>query len=1010
MVRKIVVFGFLLALLTVPTQVFAQLQTGSILIKAVDEQSSTVPGATVTLTGPVLPAPLVGVTDSSGVYRFPSLTVGTYVVKVSLQGFKTITRENVAVVQGQTVSLDFNMVVSTIAENVTVSAETPVVDTRSAKVNVNLDAKLLETTPGGKDIWNILEYKVPGLIFDTPDVGGNQAGLQRGFTARGTPNSQNQQFLNGVNVGDPAAIGFSMNYYDPSSFQNIQVSTGAQDIALATSGVVINMVTKAGTNRFTGQLLETYQGQKTQWDNITPELQRAGFRPEANAVDYITNSNVQSGGPILKGRLFYFGAVNYQPTHVNVPGFPAVPPPQIPTRNVGASIQDTTDILTGSGKLTYQLHANHRFEVYLQKQRYDKPNRDSGATTTEDSNSKEYDIDNTAQVLWNWVLSDRLFADTNLSYNNVHFPLLQKTDMQSILDNSTGVRLRNRASSAIMFRRRLEGNSNWYYSIPRLFGGRHEIKGGFSNSYTPEDVETQRVGNVNLTFRSVQGTATQPPGAVNVTIFNSPNFVKRAVTNTAIYVQDSYSLDRMTAIVGVRWERVNGFLPEQVHPSSEFFPTGTVIRNVNVGGVVQDYVVQDRFAEVDNAPLWKNFAPRASVTYDLTGRGRTVLKASVGKYLDQIGTGTPGPNPNGTIQQTYTWIDSNNDLLFQPGNAVWDGTKYVGGEFGTAQNVSVPNPNPFDQTLVRSSRNEWTAGVDHELFPGFRLSGTFINKREVNPQGTVDGRIEEWDQLYSLVDVLDIGRDGRANTADDQIIQVYSLNRLADGTLPTLATRTVNDDRLGTRYKGVEFTAERRYRDGWTVLGGYTYGRTEVDQTSLSNPNNAFVNAKGEFGGRRHIFKVTGSYEFKTSILRGIFNGVLVGANLRVQSGLPITRGSQTFPVCSATVTTLCTQQSVSVNAEPRGSVRLSGLRTLDLRAGRLFRRGTQTLELAMDVYNLTNSNTVYSVRQGTGLSNVQDFTQPGAPTTQIQTFLSPTGVLGPRIIRFNVTYGFGGR
>ena len=56
-------------------------------------------------------------------------------------------------------------------------------------MSTNLDAMLLETTPGGKDIWNILEYKIPGLVFNTPDVGGNQAGLQRGFTSRGTPKS-----------------------------------------------------------------------------------------------------------------------------------------------------------------------------------------------------------------------------------------------------------------------------------------------------------------------------------------------------------------------------------------------------------------------------------------------------------------------------------------------------------------------------------------------------------------------------------------------------------------------------------------------------------------------------------------------------------------------------------------------------------------------------------------------------------------------------------------------------
>ena len=121
------------------------------------------PGATLTLTSPVLPQALTGVTDSTG--RLP-LSVArrsaTYTLKVDLPGFQTITRENIVVVQSQTTTIDFAMKVSTVAEEVTVRGETPVVDTKSANVNINLDAKLLDTTPGGKDIWNILEYKVPG--------------------------------------------------------------------------------------------------------------------------------------------------------------------------------------------------------------------------------------------------------------------------------------------------------------------------------------------------------------------------------------------------------------------------------------------------------------------------------------------------------------------------------------------------------------------------------------------------------------------------------------------------------------------------------------------------------------------------------------------------------------------------------------------------------------------------------------------------------------------------------
>ena len=110
-------------------------------------------------------------------------------------------------------------------------------------------------------------------------------------------------------------------------------------------------------------------------------------------------------------------------------------------------------------------------------------------------------------------------------------------------------------------------------------------------------------------------------------------------------------------------------------------------------------------------------------------------------------------------------------------------------------------------------------------------------------------------------------------------------------------------------------------------------------------------------------------------------------------------------------MTTDCVSQGnngVGVNAEPRGSVELPALATIDLRAGRIFNLQGQRVEVSMDVYNLTNANTTYSVRTGTGLTNVRYANDPNQPVQQIATFMSPNGVLGPRIIRFNLTYWFG--
>jgi hypothetical protein len=182
------------------------------------------------------------------------------------------------------------------------------------------------------------------------------------------------------------------------------------------------------------------------------------------------------------------------------------------------------------------------------------------------------------------------------------------------------------------------------------------------------------------------------------------------------------------------------------------------------------------------------------------------------------------------------------------------------------------------------------------------------------------------------------------------------------------------------------------------VLAGYNLGYTTQELVSLNNPNNVYVNAGGEAGGRRHQFKLNGSYTFKYQIVTGI--------EYRIQSGLPITR-TWSVPTCSASVTSNCTRQGLTVNAEERGTVLLPVLQTLDVRAGRFFQTGRNRIELSMDVYNLTNANTAYSVRTNTGLTNIRVAGDPSVPTTAIQSFLSPTGVLGPRIIRFNVTYWF---
>jgi len=970
------------AIMAIAARSFAQIQTGSITVKSVDEQGAVIPGVTVTLSSAVLPSEISGVTDTGGIYQIPGLTVGTYTIRTTLQGFQTIVREGIVVRQGQSATVDIPMKVSSLAEEVTVRGETPVVDTRTVGSKVNIDTALLEKTPGGRDIWNVIEYKAPGVVVESPDVGGNQGGLQRSMSARGTPNAQNTQVLNGVNVNDPAAQGFAMYYYVPTTIENIQVSSGAQDITVGTGGVFINMVTKSGSNRVSGLAYQTYQGHATQSRNVDTGLRQAGIRPDANSTELLTNTNFQMGGPLLTNKLFYFGTFNFQATHVKVPSFPAVVPSYVQSPLLDSSDQDTTDILTGEGKVTYQLNSRNRFDGFIAKQRYDKPNRGANASTTQDSDSKELDTFFVSQLSYNTTVTNRMFVDGKVSYNNTHFPLYQKTDLQPLNDNTTSVLFRNRTSSQIMYRRRVQAVANANYFVPRFLGGRHELKGGIDNGYTPETVDTLRVDDVNLAFTSANGRA------ATVQIFNTPLRQKRAVMSTALYAQDSYTVGRLTAVGGIRWERVEGYLPQQDAPESRFFPDGLVFRGVVINGVTQDFTVRKSFDTVHSNPLWHNVGPRGALVFDLTGNAKTVAKLSYGKYLDQINTGTP-PNPNANINQTYVWNDANGDLVFQPGNFTWNGLSYTGGEFGALQTTSNLAVAVFDPTVRRAYRNELTVSVDHELIPQLLVSVSYLRTREKDISGTVDQNIDLWPLLFTPIDLTDPGRDGVVGTSDDAPITVYNQNVAGTVSSP----RTVNDNRLATRYDGLDITATKRFSHKWTLLGGYTYSRTRVDLTSLANPNAAFVNAAGESGGRRHNLKSSAAVELPWSIS--------AGANFRLQSGLPITR---TWAIPSGVLR----QGTVTVNAEPRGSVELDWLPTLDLRAGRFFTVGRNRLEVSVDFYNATNANTVYGVRTTTGPATIRVDGDPAAPPTSIPAFLSPTQLLAPRVVRFNVSWDFG--
>ena len=934
-----------LALALLSASAAAQVQTGSILIRVTDEQGGVLPGASVTITSPVIPGgQMMGATDAGGAYRFPSLPPGTYTVRLELQGFQTLVREGIVVSVGQTTPLDLQLPVATVAETVTVTGESPIIDTTSANVNVTLNQELLQATPGGRDIWSLVEYKVPGMVTSRPDVGGAAGGLQGAMTARGTPNGQNAQFLNGINVGDPAAIGFTQFYYDYEAFEEIQVSTGAHDLSVPSSGVFLNMVTKTGGNRLAGKASFFWQNHSLQSSNIDDELRSFGFRDDAGAVDFISDVNVQAGGPLVTDRFRFFGSFRDWRVHVNVPGFPEI---------------EETNITSGLGNVTWQVNQDNRVTGFASRQYYKKPNRGANALNTPQSNWNEDDVTSIYQGLWNSVLSNNAFMDARVSYNDLFFPLFIKNEEQTLFDLSTGIRTRSNANEFVFNRKRLQASANAQYYVDRALGGRHELRFGVDHAHAPTTTAVRRVDDVNLTFRS------QPAAAASqVTLFNSPVNSKATVDVTALFVQDSYQVGRMTLTGGIRWERVEGYLPEQSSPASRWFPEAT-----------------RSFAEIRDIINWKTLSARGAVVYDVSGSGKTAVKAAVGRYYYTISTGTPNNvNPNFDFSETYAWSDANGDLIFQPGEQ--------GAFLGRAGGLITS----FDPDIERPHTDEFALSLDHELMPDLRVSAVYTHRMERDNFGRHDEGVPI--AAFSPVERVDVGRDGQAGTGDDRTVTIYAQDPATIGRNRFVYT---NNELFDQDTDTFEATATKRFTDRWQMLAGYTWTRSRQDFDNIdiagrvATDPNELINASGPITLERpHTFKLTGSYLLPYDID--------LSGNLLVQSGRPVTR--------RATFTGL-PQGNVTINAEERGSARLDPRTTIDLRLSRSFRFGTRSLDAMIDIYNLTNANTVWDVRDLTGRVNVRDGGVPDGALINQQQFLSPIGILPPRILRFGVAYRF---
>jgi Carboxypeptidase regulatory-like domain len=290
----------------------AQFDRGSISGTIKDASGGVVPGVTVTATSVQTQTPTVAVTDATGFYTFPNLRPGQYVVNAELEGFKKIVRENLQLDAGGALTIDFALETGAITEQVTVTAETPLLQSDVAIRKV-VDAKDIEQLSfSGRNPIGVASLKagVVGGSFNTrgfADLGNG------GFNINGSRSDENNITVDGATAIRTRSSGAIIGIQNVDAIQEVQVLTANYMPEFGrSSGGQIRFVTKSGSNRFSGSASFFYQDDSlnaNSWsrNRSTNPVENSGPAPfDQKQYGY------SFGGPIplgmFKDKLFFFGA------------------------------------------------------------------------------------------------------------------------------------------------------------------------------------------------------------------------------------------------------------------------------------------------------------------------------------------------------------------------------------------------------------------------------------------------------------------------------------------------------------------------------------------------------------------------------------------------------------------------------------------------------------------------------------------------------------------------------
>ena len=933
-----------------------------------DNTGAVLPGATVSATSPALIQPQVQVTGSDGVYRFIALPPGVYTITFDLPGFTTLRREGIRVVINQTLSVNAQLQVATLQETVTVTGESPIVDTSTTSVGTNFTKELLTEIPNARDIWAAMA-QAPGLQMTAYDVGGSHTGTQTGYLTYGI-DDQNQTKIEGIDTTESTSA--NAGYFDFGSFEEFHVGGAGNSAESYGAGANLNITVKSGGDRFTGMWYSDWEGDSTISNNVPEALQVAsgttddGFFTRdpitrGNPIDRQYDINANVGGPLWKQKAWFFYSYRLNDQYKHIIGSDELARSKL------------TNAYTFKG--TFQLGKNNQIIGFLNKREKLQALRDFGPDTPISAARFQSSRNYPMKIEWTSVLTNRMFLDLTVAQWYNFFPLRPQTEVGVFpveqfvpgrRDEGTLERFDGGGHDAYQDRKRYKPQ---FYAALSYFKdgwrGSHDFKFGYD--WKRDRRMEGRDQPFDLFYRDRNGRTDR------IDLYNSPNVAVNDVIYHSAHVSDNWKFnDRLTLNLGLRVERyIDGW------PDQNFQPNGhPILANWN-DPVYRDFVAPRQVAARD---VFKSVtvAPRAGFAYDLRGDGRTVFKTYYGRfYFNSADTVANQENPVGLARLRYQFNDLN-------GNRLLDGPQELGRLLSTLGGGGFVTVDP---DLQRPYAQELSTHLEREIVE--RLSGrlSYVYKNIRN----------EWDEVdiarvnaYTIpVTVTDPGADGSPGTADDGQLQL--LDREADTPEQRVFTNPSYVDH-DADYHTLEFALNRRFNGKWMALTsfGYTWLNQFHDSSQAStNPlNPASIGKTLNWEPNQRLFGDNGR---ETST---VWNYKLIGRyvlpfDIGVSGSYKVQSGRNWGRTLSVRLPGAGTE---TIRVEPIDANRAPTIDILDVRfdKGVTLPRSFGKLTFMVDVFNLTNRGTVMNFRMQTG-----------------SRFREIISLLDPRIVRFGVRFDF---